>query len=193
MVVSARPETGTSREGGPTLSWAAFSAEAQPGDVPPDQVPDAPAEMRDVQHANVGGELEPAEGGGALREVSLNVQNESGATVHLKFTERRGEVHVVSRTTDQALGRELAEGLPELKRNIEDSGMAADVWTSQSERLTVEKEAKPETRSGTGSDGRSGQGAGRDGQSGSRSGRDADRWADEIENSLDEGRSGGMR
>jgi len=137
--------------------------------------------------------LDKAESGSALREVSLNVQSESGTTLHLKFTERRGEIHVVSRTSDTVLARDLAEGLPELKQSLDDSGMQADVWTSQGERLAVEKEAKVETRSGPGSDGRSAQWAGRDSQGGSRSGGGAGKWVDAIEDSLDEGISGGKR
>ncbi len=193
LIVSARPGTGTLREVGSTLSMPTFSAESQPGAERTDRAAAGPAEVQEVKQTNFIGELETVEGRGALREVALKVQTESGATVHLKFTERRGEVRVVSRTSDAVLGRDLAEGLPELKRDIEDSGMGAEIWASQSERLAVHKEAKAETRSGAGSDGRAGQGAGRDGQSGSRSGRDATRWADEIENSLDESRSGGTR
>ncbi len=193
IVLSTRPETGTSRTSGSAAPWPTLSAEEQFGAGRPDRAVAAQKEVPAVKTATLIGELESAEGRGALREVSLKVQNESGATVHLKFTERRGEVHVVSRTSDAAMGRNLAEGLPELKRNIEEAGMRAEVWSSQGGRLTVEKEAKAETRSGTGSDDRSGQGTGRDGRSGSRSGSDANRWVDEIEDSLDEGGSGGKR
>jgi hypothetical protein len=147
--------------------------------------------MRAVQHVEIAGELDRAESGSALREVSLNVQSESGTTVHLKFTERRGEIHVVSRTSDTVLARDLAEGLPELKHSLEDSGMQADVWASQGERLAVEEKAKAETRPG--SDGRSSQWAGRDSQGGSRSGGGAGKWVDAIEDSLDEGGNGGKR
>ncbi len=193
LLVSAQPGTGASRESGPPPSWPSPSAEIQSGDSPSDRTPDAPAEVRETQHTEIAGELDKAESGSVLREVHLDVQSESGATVHLKFTERRGEVHVVSRTSDTVLGRDLAEGLPDLKLNFEDSGMEADVWSSQGERLAVEKEVKAETRSGPGPDGRSAQWTGRDSQGGSRSGGGASKWIDTIEDSLDEGRNGGKR
>jgi hypothetical protein len=131
---------------------------------------------------------------GPLREVSLKVEHGSGSTIHLKFTERRGEVHVVTRTADTDLARELADGLPGLRQSLEDAGMAADVWASPGEPQPVRDKPRPESRAGTGSDGRSGFQSDQQGRGGeSRSGRDAAKWVDLIEDSLDEVSRGGSR
>jgi hypothetical protein len=130
---------------------------------------------------------------GPLREVSLKVEDASGATVHLKFTERRGEVHVVTRTADADLSRELAGGLPELRKSLEDGGMAADVWVSSGEPHQVQDKVRVESQAGSDTGSRSGPESDRQSRDGSRPGGNSAKWMDVIEDSLDGISRGGIR
>ncbi len=137
-------------------------------------------------------DLDRPEAAPPLREVSLQVEDASGAAVHLKFTERRGEIHLVTRTADAELSRELAQGLPELRQGIEDAGMSADLWTQSVETQAVQERVRPETQEESASGRGPGHQTGQQGQQESRSGRNAARWMDVIEDSLDEGNRGGI-
>ncbi len=75
-------------------------------------------------------DFEPGGAGNTVREVSFKLEGADGAAVHLKFTERRGEVHVVTRTQDAGLSRKLSGDLPELRKAIEDSGLSGDIWSA---------------------------------------------------------------
>lgn len=154
--------------------------------------PPQPAGSGSQAHVSMDHDLDPAASRDSLRAVSLKLEGAGGAAVHLKFTERRGEVHVVTRTHDAVLGERLASDLPELRRAIEDSGMSADVWASNQE-FTVRRESEP-SRSDSGSNPSQQSGAWfRHGDSaGRRQGGHHDRWADQIEDALD-GAQGGRK
>lgn len=135
-------------------------------------------------------DFEPGGAGNTVREVSFKLEGADGAAVHLKFTERRGEVHVVTRTQDAGLSRKLSGDLPELRKAIEDSGLSGDIWSAGQE-LTVSRESQS-ARADAGPNPGNQQGAWlqQDDAGGRRQGRHADRWADQIEDALDDGIGG---
>lgn len=134
-----------------------------------------------------------AEAASPVRELDVKVQATGGSAVHLRFNARNGEVHLTARTADAELSRELAVGLPHLKRRLEDAGMQADLWPQPDQINKVQNKSELETRA----EGDSGRGdrshAEQDGRQHSSSGRDRARWSDLIEDSLDGEGKGGIR
>lgn len=134
-----------------------------------------------------------AEAASPVRELDVKVQATGGSAVHLRFNTRNGEVHLTARTADAELSRELALGLPHLKRRLEDAGMRADLWPQPDQINQVQNKSELETRA----EGDSGRGdrfhAEQDGRQHSSSGRDRAKWSDLIEESLDGEGKGGIR
>lgn len=128
--------------------------------------------------------------GDAVREVSLKVENPDGAAVHFRFTERRGEVHLTTRTQDPVLSGKLAGGLPELRKAIEDAGMSADIWAPGQESTSHLESAPPRSDSGAHPGNSSGPWQRQGDPGGRRQGGQPDRWADQIEDALDGGQGG---
>lgn len=138
-------------------------------------------------------DAENAEAASPVRELDVKVQATGGSAVHLRFNTRNGEVHLTARTADAELSRELAAGLPHLKRRLEDAGMQADLWPQADQINQVQNKSELETRA----EGDSGRGdrshAEQDGRQHSSSGRDRAKWSDLIEDSLDGEGKGGIR
>lgn len=134
-----------------------------------------------------------AEAASPVRELDVKVQATGGSAVHLRFNTRNGEVHLTARTADAELSRELALGLPHLKRRLLDAGMQADLWPQPDQINQVENKSELETRA----EGDSGRGdrshAEQDGRQHSSAGRDRAKWSDLIEDSLDGEGKGGIR
>lgn len=135
-------------------------------------------------------DFESGGAGNTVREVSFKLEGADGAAVHLKFTERRGEVHVVTRTQDAGLSQKLAGELPELRKAIEDSGLSGDIWSAGQE-LTVSRESQSaRADAGPNPGNQPGAWLRQDDAGGRRQGRHADRWVDQIEDALDDGVGG---
>jgi hypothetical protein len=139
-------------------------------------------------------EKEPASTSAPVRDVSLNLKAASGSTVHLQFTERHGEVQVISRTSDTVLRRELTDGLADLRTGIEQAGLSADVWPADQAGSSPDSNpgGKHPAEGGAGERHFArtfGDGAG----SGYGSGRNGTKWIDLVEDSLDGAFQGGKQ
>ena len=64
----------------------------------------------------------------AARDISLQVPNPGGPRVEVHITDRAGAVHVVVRTDDNGLTRDLRNSLPELTQKMNQQGMDVDAW-----------------------------------------------------------------
>jgi len=128
-----------------------------------------------------------------LRAVSFTVEDARGALVYLKFSERKGAIHLVTRSADDTLSQDIARGLPELKQQLEDAGMAAELWPGLIDMPPMQEPGVPQFQARTRDGGDPGRQAGYEGQQQSRSGGNAAKWMDLIEDALDEGSTGGTR
>lgn len=154
----------------------------QPGDNRRSAEPATAAPIAHTADAEYGGGA-----GSVLREVSFKVQGADGAAVHLKFTERRGEVHVASRTEDTGLSERLAGELPQLRKAIENSGLSGDIWAAGQEQ-TLSRGAEPARADAGPNPGNQASAWLRQNDDGSRKqGGQADQWMDQIEDALDGG------
>ena len=149
--------------------------------------PESPAHMEPVL------DLDPtASSPDALHEVSFKLESADGAAVHLKFTERRGEVHVVTRTEDAGLSEKLASDLPGLRKAIEDSGMSADIWSAGLESAALNESDSARSDSGPNPGNQSSAWFRQGDSGGRRQGGHQQGWADQIEDALD-GAQGGPK
>jgi hypothetical protein len=88
------------------------------------------------------------------------------------------------------LSQKLAGDLPELRKAVEDSGLSGDIWSAGQE-LTVSREAQSSRADAGPSPGNQpGAWLRQDDAGGRRQGGHADRWADQIEDALDDGPGG---
>ena len=62
------------------------------------------------------------------RDISLQLPNPGGPRVDVQLTDRAGSVHVVVRTEDNGLARDLRTNLPELTQRLSQQGVEADAW-----------------------------------------------------------------
>jgi len=62
------------------------------------------------------------------RDISLQLPNPDGPRVDVQLTDRAGTVHVIVRTEDNGLARDLRTNLPELTQRLNQQGMDAEAW-----------------------------------------------------------------
>ena len=63
------------------------------------------------------------------RDISLQVPNPDGPRVEVQVTDRAGTVHIVVRTEDSGLTRDLRSNLPELTQKLNQQGMEGEAWS----------------------------------------------------------------
>ncbi|MGA2259571.1 MAG: hypothetical protein ABSG53_33260, partial [Thermoguttaceae bacterium] len=81
----------------------------------------APAASEDVVPAPVAGT--PA------RDIAIQLQDPGGPRVDVQLVDRAGTVHVIVRTQDDGLARDLRSNLPDLAQKLNQQGLEADAWS----------------------------------------------------------------
>jgi len=74
-------------------------------------------------------EVSPNVAASPARDISLQVPNPGGPRVEVQVTDRAGTVHIVVRTEDGGLTRDLRSNLPELTQKLNQQGMEAEAWS----------------------------------------------------------------
>jgi hypothetical protein len=96
-------------------------APAQPGD--PAGPPEPPSAASRI-------EPEPPAAPAAPRDIQLELTN-GGQRVEVLVADRGGDVHVAVRTSDTDLAGALREDLPALSARLEQTGLRAEAWHTQ--------------------------------------------------------------
>ena len=65
----------------------------------------------------------------AARDISIQLPNFGGPRVDVQLSDRAGTVHVVVRTDDSSLARDLRGNLPELAQRLSQEGLDAEAWS----------------------------------------------------------------
>ncbi len=63
------------------------------------------------------------------KDIAIQLQDPGGARVDVQVMDRAGTVHVVVRTQDDGLARDLRTNLPDLAQKLNQQGMEADAWS----------------------------------------------------------------
>ncbi|MGA2181826.1 MAG: hypothetical protein ABSH47_02245 [Bryobacteraceae bacterium] len=63
------------------------------------------------------------------RDIAIQLQNPGGPRVDVQLMDRAGTVHVVVRTQDDGLAKDLRTNLPDLALKLNQQGMEADAWS----------------------------------------------------------------
>ena len=63
------------------------------------------------------------------RELALQLQDAGGSRVDVQLLDRGGTVHVVVRTQDDGLAKDLRTNLPELTQKLNQQGMESEAWS----------------------------------------------------------------
>ena len=67
--------------------------------------------------------------GAPTRDIVIQLQNPGGTRVDVQLMDRAGTVHVVVRTQDDGLAKDLRTNLPDLAQKLNQQGMDADAWS----------------------------------------------------------------
>lgn len=80
-----------------------------------------------------------------LKQIEVRIPDANG-DVTVRLQERAGALQVTVRSADTQVAGSIAEGLPELSRNLDQQGFQAETWTPQpGSGETVEASARPES------------------------------------------------
>jgi hypothetical protein len=71
----------------------------------------------------------PPPAGAPARDIAIQLQDPGGPRVDVQLMDRGGTVHVVVRTQDDALAKDLRTNLPDLAQKLSQQGMEADAWS----------------------------------------------------------------
>ncbi|MGA3025223.1 MAG: hypothetical protein ABSF98_10660 [Bryobacteraceae bacterium] len=63
------------------------------------------------------------------RDIAIQLQDPGGPRVDVQLMDRAGTVHVVVRTQDDGLVKDLRTNLPDLAQKLSQQGMEADAWS----------------------------------------------------------------
>ncbi len=81
-----------------------------------------------------------------LKTMSLEFSPDGSGDVHLKLSERAGEVHVSLHSSDPVLNHQLRNGISDLASTLARAGYEADAWTSQDGGGRHQREQAPQPR-----------------------------------------------
>jgi hypothetical protein len=70
----------------------------------------------------------PAQAASPARNISLQVEGESGQTVDIRIAARSGDLSVAVRSGDGAMAQDLRQGLGDLESRLAQSGYHAETW-----------------------------------------------------------------
>jgi hypothetical protein len=124
-----QPLDDSPRAADPPVSVAAFSAAPATGGsagvTAAKSEPPAPPVAGDTAPGTVA--APPASA--PSRDISIQLQDPGGPRVDVQLMDRAGTVHVVVRTQDDGLAKDLRTNLPELAQKLSQQGMEADAWS----------------------------------------------------------------
>jgi len=117
---------GVSRAETPPILSVPVTSAAEPAASPAPKLQPA----GDATPASASPEVSPTiPAASPARDISLQVPNPGGPRVEVQVTDRAGTVHIVVRTEDTGLTRDLRSNLPELTQKLNQQGMEADAWS----------------------------------------------------------------
>ena len=117
---------GVSRAETPPILSALVTSAAEPAPPPAPKLQsagDATPVRAAADVAATGAVVSPA------RDILLQLPNPGGPRVDVQLTDRAGTVHIVVRTEDSDLTRDLRSNLPELTQKLSQQGMEAEAWS----------------------------------------------------------------
>ena len=71
----------------------------------------------------------PSPTGAPARDIAIQLQDPGGPRVDVQLSDRAGTVHVVVRTADDGLARDLRANLPDLAQKLNQPGTDGDAWS----------------------------------------------------------------
>ena len=85
----------------------------------------------------------PSPTGAPARDIAIQLQDAGGPRVDVQLSDRAGTVHVVVRTADDALARDLRANLPDLTQKLNQQGTDGDAWNPVEIRSTAADQQNP--------------------------------------------------
>ena len=85
----------------------------------------------------------PSPGGTPARDIAIQLQDPGGPRVDVQLSDRAGTVHVVVRTPDDGLAKDLRSNLPDLAQKLNQQGIDGDAWSPVETRNAAGEQQNP--------------------------------------------------
>jgi hypothetical protein len=85
----------------------------------------------------------PSPTGAPAKDIAIQLQDPGGPRVDVQLSDRAGTVHVVVRTADDGLARDLRANLPDLAQKLNQPGTDGDAWSPVEARNASGEQQNP--------------------------------------------------
>jgi hypothetical protein len=124
--------------GGPVVAVAPASS-SQAAAVPKAE----PSPDLTASDTEADGAPSPSPGGTRAKDIAIQLQDPGGPRVDVQLSDRAGTVHVVVRTPDDGLAKDLRTNLPDLAQKLNQQGIDGDAWSPVETRNTAGEQQNP--------------------------------------------------